>query len=250
MEKGKVIVFSSQKGGVGKSTGAVNQAANFSLRGYDVLLVDTDPQGSAHEWINERRDNEDYDLKKISFEVQTGNKIHLNLKDKAEKYQFVIVDVAGVDTVEMRSALLAADIAIIPLLVSLFDVRTLKKLDRVLSLSLERNENLIRKVLQSRSTPLPRKQQLEREELQDLLSATETLENQLMDTIITERTVYRDANTQGMCVNEYLSRNGEVFSFAEDMKTLDKTSKKTRSKYNPVNEMIRLTDEIKQLLGI
>ena len=40
------IVFSSEKGGVGKTTSAVNLATAFSVGGYRVLLIDMDPQGS------------------------------------------------------------------------------------------------------------------------------------------------------------------------------------------------------------
>ncbi len=47
----KVITFSNQKGGVGKSTSVVATAGGLTSRGYKVLVVDTDPQGTASSYM-------------------------------------------------------------------------------------------------------------------------------------------------------------------------------------------------------
>lgn len=111
----KVIAVLNQKGGAGKTTIATNLASALDRAGADVILVDSDPQGSARDWAAVR---EDQPVTVVGIDRPTLSR---DLKNVAKK-DFVIVDGAPQAADLAASAIKAADFILIPVQPSPYDV--------------------------------------------------------------------------------------------------------------------------------
>ena len=111
----KVIAVLNQKGGAGKTTIATHVATALRLAGHTVLLVDSDPQGSARDWAAAR---EDHPMPVVGMDRPT---IERDLKSIAP-VDFVIIDGAPQAADLAVSAIKASDFALIPVQPSPYDI--------------------------------------------------------------------------------------------------------------------------------
>jgi chromosome partitioning protein len=128
----RVLVFASQKGGVGKSTLASSIAAAARGAGENVVVVDMDPQGSVAEWVKARdhlSEHEEPAPAKIYLrEVKPANlDAWITETRRVPGVSLVVIDTAGTFGPEVEVALKHADLALVPVQPSAHDLRATGK---------------------------------------------------------------------------------------------------------------------------
>ena len=115
-----VIVFCNVKGGSGKTTLAINVGASLKGR---TLLMDADPQQSAVKWADSAPEDQPLPMGVMGY---TGRQIHREIQRMTDQYDYIAVDTppsALVATPVIRSALMVADLAVVPVGPSPLDIR-------------------------------------------------------------------------------------------------------------------------------
>lgn len=115
-----LIAFTNTKGGVGKSTLSCHLAIWLYDRGHSVALLDTDPQGTAAEWMRNAEP-------KITVRSASDMDAIQKARDElAAAHEFVVADAPGEEGEAANTVTLLADLAILPLQPTKPDVRALK----------------------------------------------------------------------------------------------------------------------------
>ena len=166
---GKVVAFSNQKGGVGKTSTCVNMAASLALRGYKVLLVDIDAQGNSTTGMGIAKNTlvrsiynvlidqtyisdviiptsiegldilpSNIDLAGAEVELvylkNREKRLRMALESIKDKYDYVMIDCPPSLNLLTINALTASDAVIIPIQCEFFAVEGLTKLLNTINL--------------------------------------------------------------------------------------------------------------------
>lgn len=122
----KIISFLNSKGGVGKTTLAINLAKYLYLYNYRelygiiprILLVDADPQGSVRDWHEAGEQEEIQVIAADRKQTLSSLPSHLD----ASAYDYVLIDTPGKVTEIMTAAISISDLCLIPVCPSPYDI--------------------------------------------------------------------------------------------------------------------------------
>lgn len=116
-----IVTVGNTKGGVGKTTIAVNLAIARALAGRDVWLIDGDRQGTAQTAISIRAEaGLTPGIACASY--PDGPTLRAQVQQQASKFDDIIIDAGGRDSTALRAALVLTDVLLIPFQPRSYDV--------------------------------------------------------------------------------------------------------------------------------
>lgn len=190
-----ILAVGNVKGGVGKTTLAVNLAIALVRAQRDVLLIDGDEQGTALAFTDLR--TAEKGSPGYTAVALHGANIRTQVRQLASKYADIVIDVGGRDTGSLRAALTVADVVLIPVKPRSFDLWGVDQTAQLVKEAREINEGLRAITVINEADP----QGKDNQAATDALKEVEGLE--LAPILIVRRKAFPNAAAAGLSVLEY-----------------------------------------------
>ena len=185
-----IISFVNQKGGVGKTTTAINLAASLARQNHSIVFVDADPQGSAVKW-HAAESNQAFEILHSPGSLSLADIETLNAS-----YDYVVIDAPPAIGDITRSILLASNTAIVPVSPSALDIWSCKGILDMIAQVQQQNSDLEVKFLINRKIPGTRVGR-------EVRRALEEFDTGILDSELCQRVAYIDAMKYGVSVMQY-----------------------------------------------
>ncbi|GJE78070.1 AAA family ATPase [Methylorubrum suomiense] len=200
-----IVVVGNTKGGVGKTTLAVQIAIARARAGQRVWIVDADIQGTASSAIQFRADAElEPALACSSF--SDPRQLRSQVKQQRENYDEIIIDVGGRDTGALRAALMLADKVVVPFAPMSFDLWAMHDMAQVITdISAERDGLLALAVMNQAE---PRERSADNHEAQEAVRQIEAF--RLLDAQLVKRKAFSSSSSEGRGVAEQPSPDAKA----------------------------------------
>lgn len=210
-----IVVIGGTKGGVGKSTIALNLVIMLTLSGRKVLLVDADRIRSSSKFVEHRLNKQIITpWRTICLQNNLVSAETLNLK---KDFDEIVIDAGGGDTASQRHALGIADLFIMPFNPAFPDLETLEEMRQIITLAKPFNPRLRVAALLNQADSRGRINEQGRRILE-----REPVIHQVFNTVITRRVSIRNAWSSGLgiiernpqdqkAVTEFTNLYGEIY---------------------------------------
>jgi chromosome partitioning protein len=192
--RAKIITLCNQKGGPGKTTLTMQLAGTLARRGYKVLVVDADPQGSSVRWAASAEDEKPFPASVVGLSA-AQSKVHREVQKFVEDYDLILIDCPpAADSPVPQSALLVSDLALVPIIPSPIDMWASVGIRHVIEGASQINESLKSRLVLNQCQP---RTNLAREALEVLPE----FGIELLPVHIRQREVYRQSPMFGQTVH-------------------------------------------------
>jgi chromosome partitioning protein len=199
-----IVLIGGEKGGTGKTTLATNIAAMRAGEGRDVLLIDTDTQGSAAMWAQIR--HEERIEPRITCVSVHGKGVSTEVRNLAPRFDDVVIDSGGRDSIELRQAMLVAQVMIIPARPSQFDLHGLAAVAQVVEEARGFNPTLVARVVVNGAPT--NASTTDAQDMREVIAGMPGLE--LSQATIRDRLSFRRAARDGRSVSEHLPADSKA----------------------------------------
>jgi chromosome partitioning protein len=197
-----IVTVGNTKGGVGKTTVAVNLTILRAGLGRDVLLVDGDEQGSASLFSQLR--SERLEVCGYTAVGLYGGAVRTQVRQLAPKYDDIIIDVGGRDTGSLRAALTVSDVVLVPVQPRSFDIWAIDQMGALVAEAREINPELRALVFLNAADAQGR----DNSEARDALAEVPGL--RILDVTVIRRKAFPNAAAHGRGVTEVQPRDGKA----------------------------------------
>ena len=199
-----ILTVGNVKGGVGKTTLAVNLAIARTRAGMDVLLIDGDNQATALDFTtlrSEQTGRSDYTVVQLA-----GAAVRTQVRQLAPKYGEIIIDPGARDTGSFRAALTVSDLLLVPVQPRSFDLWALDQVVELVREAREVNDSLRAISVLNATDPSGRDNQAAAE----VLAEAEGIE--YLPSLVGRRKVFPNAVSAGLSVLEYTPRDAKAIA--------------------------------------
>jgi len=204
-----ILAVANTKGGVGKTTLAVNLVIARAIEHRDVLLVDADEQGSAADFTQLRTDKAGeagYTAMRLK-----GREVRSEIEKLRSKFDDIIIDVGGRDNEGLRAALTTADTVLVPVQPSSFDVWSFDRINALVNEAKAVNPKLLAVAVLNAADP----QGQDNSEAIDVLQEMDGIRTP--PNVLVRRKAFRNAAAQGCSVLDMTPKDPKA---VEELKAL------------------------------